>query len=71
MKLEFFSLIEVSEMLGIDYDRVWYAAATGKVKPMTVGRARLFTEGDIEQLRRYFDALATNKHKPPLRGIRR
>jgi hypothetical protein len=67
MKLKFFSMKEVSERLGIVYDRVWYAAITGKVKPLTVGRARLFTESDIEQLRHYFDKMERDGRSHPVR----
>lgn len=36
------------------YDRVRYAVFTGIVRPSKVGRSRLFTEQDIDTLRKHF-----------------
>jgi hypothetical protein len=47
---------EVVRMLGLDYDRVRYAVVSCRiVEPARqFGKARLFTETQVEQLRRYF-----------------
>ncbi len=54
-KGRYYSLPEVQEILGVTYDRVWYACVTGKVRPQVVGHTRLLTEKDIEILRELFE----------------
>jgi hypothetical protein len=52
--MNLYSMPEVVTLLGQTYNRVYYATATGKVKPRKAGRARLFDDRDVERLRQYF-----------------
>jgi DNA-binding transcriptional MerR regulator len=50
---------EVAKILGVRFQRLYYAALVGKVaKPIQVGKTRLFTDGDIERLKRHFGTTA-------------
>ena len=51
----YYSLPQAKDILGVSYDRVWYACVTGRVTPEVVGRTRLLTEDDIRVLRDLFE----------------
>ena len=55
MRKRFFSVVEASSLLRVSYDQVWWACATGRIKPEVVGRSRLLTQKDIEDLRKLFE----------------
>ena len=53
-KPNLYSLPQAVVLIGQPYDRVRYAANKGVVKPLTFGKARLFTTEQIENLKHYF-----------------
>jgi len=53
--MELLSLRETAKKLGVGYHRVYYATLIGAVWPRKVGRARIFTEADVEILGTYFE----------------
>ena len=52
--MRFYSLPETEKLLGIGYHRLYYATITGVVMPLREGRARLYSEENLETLRRHF-----------------
>lgn len=52
--MKLYSLPQAAELLGLTYDRIYYAIATQKVKAMKAGRARLLTDTDLTALRKLF-----------------
>jgi DNA-binding transcriptional MerR regulator len=54
--MTYHSLKQICELLDVPYHRVYYATITGKVQPQRVGRARLFTDMDLEILRTLFES---------------
>ncbi len=49
------SVSEVAEMLGVYPGRIYRAHRMGRVpEPLKVGNTRLYTDADVEQLRDYF-----------------
>jgi hypothetical protein len=52
--MEFYSLTEAVQLLGISYHRVYYATVTGKIAAKKAGHSRLLTKENLEQLRTLF-----------------
>jgi hypothetical protein len=50
-----YTIEEAAELIGVKYNRLWYALITGKLRESTrVGRIRLFDDYDIGEMRRHF-----------------
>lgn len=48
-------LKEVATLLALPYYKIYYAHYSGQVpEPRKVGKTRIYTEADLERLRRYF-----------------
>jgi len=54
IKQKYFTIGQVSERIGICYDRIWYACAMKRVNPLKIDRTYLFTEKNIEQVKHWF-----------------
>lgn len=59
--MQFFSMPQAVKTLGIPYHRIYYAIATGKVKPHSAGHSRILTESDLVALRVHFAGLEARK----------
>ena len=54
MRTNYQTLPQVARQIGVNYDRLRYACLIQVVKPRTIGKARLFTPEQVEQLRTHF-----------------
>jgi DNA-binding transcriptional MerR regulator len=56
MRAQYVSLPELVELLNVEYHRIYWTVRTGNlVHPQRSGKARLFTERDVETLRKHFE----------------
>jgi hypothetical protein len=51
---ELFNVKQVSEILGIKYKIVWYAARVGDIPCYQAGHSRLFSSEQIEAAKKHF-----------------
>jgi DNA-binding transcriptional MerR regulator len=56
MRAQYVSLPELVQLLNVEYHKIYWAVrALNLVCPQRAGRARLFTERDVEILRKHFE----------------
>jgi hypothetical protein len=65
-RTRYYTTPEVVAMLGgvANYNQVRWAAIRGRVKPRTIGRVRLWTAKEVEQLRSHFAKPTTTEATP-------
>jgi DNA-binding transcriptional MerR regulator len=51
----FYSMPELTTLLSVSYNRIYWAVRTGVVHPQRSGRARLFGPKDVETLRQHLN----------------
>lgn len=53
--MAFYTIQEAAELVGISYNRLWYALITNRLtETRRIGRLRLFDDYDIVTIRQYF-----------------
>jgi DNA-binding transcriptional MerR regulator len=63
-------LRDVATLLALPYYKIYYAHYSGQVpEPRKVGRTRIYTDADLERLRRHF-AQRNNKGNSAIRSER-